>query len=55
MIAMGRTFDATALAQLSPLLAPDPAEAARWYRRAADSGNKTANELLNRVESRPTR
>lgn len=35
MLAMGRTFDPVILAGSSSLLTPDPAEAARWYRRAA--------------------
>ncbi len=41
--ALGRMYDpATYSAQTSPLPAPNPAEAARWYRAAAESGDAEA-------------
>lgn len=50
MVEMGRTYDPAVLAQSSPLLQPDVAEAAKWYRRAGKAGSKAADDLLARVE-----
>ena len=55
MVGMGRTYDPTVLAQTSPLLPSDPAEAANWYRRAAGAGNTVADDLLARLETQRAR
>ena len=49
MLAMGRTFDPLALAGSSGLLTPDPAEAARWYGRAAAASGTQPAPLLDRI------
>ena len=50
MLELGRTYDPAFLARSSPLSAGEPGEAARWYRRAAELGNKAAEESLRRIE-----
>jgi TPR repeat protein len=49
MLEMGKTYDPAVLAQASPLLAPDPAEARRWYQQAQTAGNPDAAERLRQL------
>lgn len=49
MLAMGRTFDPNVLSRLQAHPEPDPAQAALWYRRAADAGSMEGSALLARL------
>ena len=49
MLSMGRTFDPVVLAASNSLLTPDPAEAARWYGRAAAASGTQPAALLDRI------
>ncbi len=52
-LALGATFDAVELSQMRAHgIRPDPAEARRWYERAAELGSGEAVQRLKRVEAR---
>ena len=54
-IALGRTHDPRFLAQMGAAgIAPDPATAAVWYRRASALGDRRADQLLAGLPPRPT-
>jgi TPR repeat protein len=49
MLAMGRSFDPVLLSKLNAHPASNPAEAASWYRRAAQAGSAEAAGLGARL------
>ena len=55
MLAMGRSYDPVVLAVTHSLAGADPAEAGRWYGRAAASGSKEAAALLQRLTAAAAR
>ena len=46
MLETGQTYDPAILAPIGAIQLADPAEALRWYRRAAAKGNHEAERLL---------
>ncbi len=51
MFTLAQTYDPTVITQSKLMLAPDRAEAGRWYRRSAAAGNKEAEAALQRLGS----
>lgn len=54
-LAMGRTFDPAFLGQLRVRMAPDPAVALEWYRRAAALGSAEAETSITQLQGRGAR
>ena len=50
MVALGRSYDPLVIGNLASVAGVDPAQAARWYRKAASLGSSDAGILLQQLE-----